>query len=393
VESLRLLDLLARQTADIIEQAQAEEALRASEEQFRRAIEDAPIPVIMHAEDGVVLQISRTWTELTGYALSDLPTVDAWLNRAYGEGADAVRNHVHESFAGNRQPLNVEFPIQARDGQVRHGSFSASSPGTLLDGRRFVVGMAVDITDRKRAEAELAAAKLRAEEAKAAAEAANQAKSRFLANMSRELRTPMNAILGMIDVALPKAGDPTVQDCLQTAKGSADLLLALLNDLLDSAKIESGKLELESAPFSLRRMLDQVTRVLAVRASEKGLAFSRGKNSKTWVPSAFRASSSTAQRLAVPRKQDRRGGPKLPPEQSPLNCSGQTGTPRTFGIRAGVTPSCRSLGTAALFSFTHGSVPLAVFAGGTGPALRPRPATSAACSRHPGRRPYSIRPA
>ena len=109
--------------------------------------------------------------------------------------------------------------------------------------------------------------------AKAAAEAANEAKSQFLANMSHELRTPMNAILGMIDVALPKATDPTVQDCLQTAKGSADLLLTLLNDLLDSAKIESGKLELESAPFSLRRMLDQITRVLAVRASEKGLCF------------------------------------------------------------------------------------------------------------------------
>ncbi|MHB8900619.1 MAG: PAS domain S-box protein, partial [Thermoguttaceae bacterium] len=79
-----------------------------------------------------------------------------------------------------------------------------------------------------------------------AAEAANTAKSQFLANMSHELRTPMNAILGMIDVALPKATDPTVRDCLETAKGSADLLLTLLNDLLDSARIESGKLELEA---------------------------------------------------------------------------------------------------------------------------------------------------
>ena len=107
-----------------------------------------------------------------------------------------------------------------------------------------------------------------------AAEAANVAKSQFLANMSHELRTPMNAILGMIDVALPKAKEPQVRDCLQTAKDSADLLLTLLNDLLDSAKIESGKLELEAAPFSLRQMLGQIARTMSVRASEKSLNFS-----------------------------------------------------------------------------------------------------------------------
>lgn len=106
-----------------------------------------------------------------------------------------------------------------------------------------------------------------------AAGAASEAKSQFLAHMSHELRTPMNAILGMVDVALPKATHPTVQDCLQTVKSSADLLLTLLNDLLDSARIESGKMELESAPFRLRDVADHLTRVLSLRAAEKGLVF------------------------------------------------------------------------------------------------------------------------
>ncbi len=132
---------------DISARKKAEEALRASEEQFRRAVEDAPIPVIMYAEDGQVLQISRTWTELTGYTLADVPTFEAWLTRAYGPGADAVRTHMRELFGGDRRTLGLDFTIRTRGGAERHWSFSASAPGTLQDGRRFVVGMAVDITD------------------------------------------------------------------------------------------------------------------------------------------------------------------------------------------------------------------------------------------------------
>jgi PAS domain S-box-containing protein len=137
---------------DITERERAEHAMRESEEQFRRAIQDAPIPIIMHAEDGEVLQVSRTWTELTGYTIADVPTFDAWLTRAYGEGADEVRNHMRELFKERRRTLNVEFPVRTRDHDVRYWSFNASSPGTLRDGRRFIVGMAVDITDSRRVE-------------------------------------------------------------------------------------------------------------------------------------------------------------------------------------------------------------------------------------------------
>jgi len=124
-----------------------------AEEQFRRAIEAAPIPVIMHAEDGEVLEVSQAWTSLTGYSLTDVPTFDAWLTRAYGEGAAEVRQHMQELITEQRSTLKVELPVRTRDGDLRYWIFSASSPGILRDGRRYFVGMAVDITERKSAEA------------------------------------------------------------------------------------------------------------------------------------------------------------------------------------------------------------------------------------------------
>ncbi len=137
---------------DLTEQKRAEEALAASEEQFRQAIEEAPVPIIMQAEDGEVLQINRIWTELTGCRQADMPTFDAWLNMANVESANEVRGHMRDLFQGKQTILNVEFSIVTRDGAQRRWSFSASSPGILRDGRRFIVGMAIDITDRKRAD-------------------------------------------------------------------------------------------------------------------------------------------------------------------------------------------------------------------------------------------------
>jgi signal transduction histidine kinase/DNA-binding response OmpR family regulator len=104
-----------------------------------------------------------------------------------------------------------------------------------------------------------------------AAQAASQAKSQFLANMSHELRTPMTAILGMTDLALAEELSPPLRDYLQTTKQSADALLELLNEVLDFSRIEAGRFELESTPFVLRELVEQVIKTLGMRASEKGL--------------------------------------------------------------------------------------------------------------------------
>lgn len=253
---------------DISERKQVAAELAASEERFRQAVVDAPIPIMIHAEDGEILQLSTAWSDLSGYTPDELSTMDDWLAKAFdGEEQEKSRTIFEEIFDNESPGKLGQFTIRTRSGESRIWNFQSAPLARSRDSRRLMISTAVDVTERHLFEETLL-------EAKEVAEAANRSKSEFLANMSHELRTPLNAIIGFSDMlarGIPGELNEKQAEYVADIGESGKHLLSLITDILDISKIEANRLDLELTCIRVEMLLASAMTLFKEKAYKHGI--------------------------------------------------------------------------------------------------------------------------
>ena len=259
VAALRETQTMLR--AEFVERETAQHQLEANETATRR-IYDAALEtiVINRLCDGVFVDVNQEFTRCYGYTRDEVigksaATLGLWRNQGQLKRfmAELRTNGILRNFATE---------LCAKNGRIV--PIVTSAVVVEIHGEPCVVGLARDVTEPRKAEREILAAR-------EAALAASRAKSEFLSSMSHEIRTPMNAILGMAEVLAETPLSDEQRRFVETMRNNGAALLDLIDGILDLAKVESGRLSLETTEFDLCELVERVVETLGIRAYAKGL--------------------------------------------------------------------------------------------------------------------------
>ena len=263
--------------ANLQQRYAAETSLRESEMRLRAAVQSAPYPLMLHASDGEILQLSEAWMALTGYDSTPLTTTNEWAQLAFPQDGEALilpHGSIELDQPEGESVRLGEHTVRAADGKDRIWDFHRVALGSLPDGRRLWLTAAIDVTEYKQLVESERSARHEAEEA-------NAAKSQFLATMSHELRTPLNAIAGYAELLKLELRGPInreQREDLDRIDRSQRHLLSLINDVLNFAKIEAGHVAIESTRMALGEVIQSLREFVEPQLREKGLRFTMAED-------------------------------------------------------------------------------------------------------------------
>ncbi len=250
---------------DITDRVAAEAAQQRAEETYRVMAEQASDIIILYDSAGRIVSASQALQRVLKRSPAEIDG-SHFLDLVHPDDRSAAGKIYAEPLPG--QTLTAAYRVRHGDG---HYVWIEASSRAIYDeagNLQNIIGVSRDVTERKRREFETAAARDKAE-------AANIAKSTFLANMSHELRTPLNAIIGFADIMRQKMfgplGAPRYDEYVQLIHDLGELLLDLISDVLDMAKIEAGKFELHMDRVDLRAVVQDCVRLLRERAQGGGV--------------------------------------------------------------------------------------------------------------------------
>ncbi|MFY7651227.1 MAG: PAS domain S-box protein, partial [Chitinophagaceae bacterium] len=246
---------------DITERKKAEQQILVSEKRYRDLFNFSQALICTHDLTGKVLTVNPAICETLGYTEDEL--IGAHIQKVLTpEGKTQFQSEYLDKVIANKKHKGV-FVVLCKSGKkiyLLYQNFLMNEDNE----KAYIIGFSQDITERINAENELNKAKIAAEEA-------GKAKQIFLANMSHEIRTPMTGIMGIAELLSKTQQTPTQQEYTKLIIESTHTLLHLMNDVLDLAKIESGKFDLEEIPFCLYEKVEQVIKTFTFKANDKSL--------------------------------------------------------------------------------------------------------------------------